>query len=61
MDGKSESQGNPARSRDGQGSDAMAVAEVICRAFSSWVTWRKQNQQDPKDPHRHRHQDSVGS
>lgn len=28
--------------RDGQGSDAVSVAEVICRAFFSWVIWKKQ-------------------
>lgn len=35
--------------RDGHGSDAVAVAEVVSRSLSSVVTWRKQNQQDPED------------
>lgn len=37
--------------RDGHGSDAVAVAEVVSRSLSSMVTERKQNQQDPEDAH----------
>lgn len=39
--------------RDGHGSVAVAMAEVVCRSLSSLVTWRKQNPQEPEDPHGH--------